>query len=138
MQCARTLFPYQISRLHRMAHRVSSSTENSSILQKRLKTVGTAQSVWCLDYELHETGFISWQDKGIFSSPKRPEWLRDTPILLFNGCRKLFRRELSGWGMKLTAQGHLVPRFRMSGAILPLPRYAFSPQTGTTRSAKQN
>jgi len=72
-QCAGTLLPCQISRLHRMAHRVSTSTENlyrtaamlwSYILQNKLKTVGTAQSVWCLGYELHETGFIFWHDKG--------------------------------------------------------------------------
>jgi hypothetical protein len=103
-QCAGRLFPCQTSRLHRMAHRVSSSTENwrkyctaamlwSYILQTKLKTVGTAQSVWCLGYELLRTGFICCQDKGFFSSPKRPDWLWDTPSFLFNWCRKLFHRE---------------------------------------------
>ena len=103
-QCAGTLLPCQISRLHRIALGVSTSTENlrkyrtaamlsSYILQNKLKTVGTAQSVWYLGYDLHETGFIFWHDKGFFSSPKRPDWLWETSSFVFNGCRKLFHRE---------------------------------------------
>jgi len=34
--------------------------------------------------------------------------------------------------MKLTTHHHLVPRFRMSGAISPLPFYAFMAWTGRT------
>jgi len=40
--------------------------------------------------------------------------------------------------MKLTAQGHLVPRFRMSGVILLLPRYAFTAQRDTFCKTKLN
>ena len=37
---------------------------------------------------------------------------------------------LSSWGAKLTTHFHLVPRLRMSGAILLLPLHAFMALTG--------
>lgn len=39
---------------------------------------------------------------------------------------------LSGWGMKLNTHFHVVPRWRMGGAIPLLPVYYFMALTGTT------
>jgi hypothetical protein len=46
----------------------------------------------------------------------------DTEIYRYRG---LLPQGKSGWGVKLTAHLHLVPRLRMYGAIPLLPQYVF-------------
>ena len=53
------------------------------------------------------------------SSPKSPERLCSTPCLLFSG-KGSFTWESSGLVLLLSTHLHLVPRWRMSGAIPPL------------------
>jgi hypothetical protein len=88
--------------------------------------VGTAAS-----YGLDDPGFESRQVRETFSYTKwsrRP--FRDTPSLLFEGYLGTYPY-WSGRGVKLTTHLHLVPSLRMSGAISPLPVYAFTVWTET-------
>jgi len=50
-------------------------------------------------------------------SPKRPDRLRDPPILISNWYGVVFFREKSGQGGKLIIHLHLMPSVRMSRAI---------------------
>jgi hypothetical protein len=55
---------------------------------------------------------ICGPDNKCFSSPKFADWLWGPPSLLHNGY------EQNDWGMKLTSHLHLVPRLRISAALL--------------------
>jgi hypothetical protein len=53
------------------------------------------------------------------SSSKRPNRLWDSLSLIFEEYLRLFPRGENGRTVKLTTHFHLMPRLRMSGAILP-------------------
>jgi len=75
----------------------------------------------------------SVQKKIFFSFPKRPDWLRGPPSLLFSGYRDFFfPRGSSGRCVKLSTQLKLVPKLRICGAMPLLSLYSFMAQTGTT------
>ena len=59
----------------------------------------------------------SVEEAECFFTPKRLYQLWGPPRFMFDGCR-----QQSGRFVKLTTELHLVPRFRMFGAIPPLPR----------------
>jgi len=64
---------------------------------------------------------IPGRDKDTFSSLPRPGRLWCPPSVLSNGYDQgLFLSGKSGWGVKLTNHLHLVPRWRICGAIPPL------------------
>jgi hypothetical protein len=65
-------------------------------------------------------GSNAGRDKRFFSSPKRLDRLWGTPVSYLMGTR-VFPRGLSGRGVMLTTHLHLMPKSRMSGAILLLP-----------------
>jgi len=77
----------------------------------------------------------SWE---FLSSPLCSYPLWGLLSLLYSGYRGLFPWVYSGRGVKLTTQLHLVSRTGISGAIHPLPQYAFialfsvKESTGTT------
>ena len=53
-----------------------------------------------------------------FLFPRSSDRLWGTPNLLLNVCRRLYSQDYSGRGMKLTTLMHLVPRLRVSGAVV--------------------
>jgi hypothetical protein len=61
-----------------------------------------------------ELGFDTRQMQEIFSSPQLPDRLWGTPSPLY---RRLFIQGLSGRGVKLTSNLHLVPRLEMLDSI---------------------
>ena len=67
----------------------------------------------------------------IFSAPKRPDRLWDSPSLQLNGYRGSFPGEKRS-GREVNHDLHLVPRLRKSGVICLLLLYAFMVCTGTT------
>jgi len=66
-------------------------------------------------------GSNSCRGKGFSSSQKRPDRLRGPPSLLYSRySTRVLSRAHSGQTVKLTTRVHLVPRWRMSGALPPL------------------
>jgi hypothetical protein len=55
-------------------------------------------------------GLDSRQRQTFFSTPQRPDRLRGPASLLSNESRRIFPRDYSDWGVKLTTRLHLVPR----------------------------
>jgi len=82
-------------------------------------------------YGLNSPGFEFQLEQEILFSQKSLVRLWGPPSLLFNKyCAVTWKH--SGWGMKLTTHLHLVPRLRITGAILVLhPSCAFIACTGT-------
>jgi hypothetical protein len=61
-----------------------------------------------------------------FSSPPCPDRLWDPYSLVYNRYRGLFPQKWSGLDVNLSTHLHLVPRLRMTGAILQLPNTSSS------------
>jgi hypothetical protein len=70
---------------------------------------------------LDDRGSIPGRDKKYFSTPQRPDRLWVPSSLLSNRYRALFPRGLSGLGVKLSAQLHLMPWSRTVELYLHFP-----------------
>lgn len=74
-------------------------------------------STGLLGWKTEETLFDGRYGWRIHPCPKRLNQLWGPTSLLVNGYSRLFPKEESHWGAKLTTHLLLVPRLRMSGAI---------------------
>lgn len=94
---------------------------------ERLITSGSRRSVIGLVNVLQ--GFESWKGRKILLFSISPDQLCSSPSLLLSRYRYPFP-VIKAASMWLTA--YLVPRWRMSRAVPPLPVYAFTAGTATT------
>jgi hypothetical protein len=81
------------------------------LLSCLLNSVGIATG-----YGLDTRGSIPGKGKRFFSTPQRPDMLWGSPSLLLNGYRRL-----SGRGLKLTTDVHLVLKSRIVDLYLHSP-----------------
>jgi len=78
-----------------------------------------------LGYGLDDRGFGSWHSKELYLFSKTSTPGSGAYPASYLMCTRAISLGKSGRGENLTAQRHLVTKFRMSGVILLLPLYAF-------------